>query len=97
MGIARNGAIGGNFSGDMFLAFSTANTGAARRDELVDMQMLPNAQIDPIFLATVQCVEEAIINAMVAAETMTGINGYTVHALPHDRLREILRRYNRLS
>ena len=59
--------------------------------------MLPNQQLDPIFLATVQATEEAVINAMVAAKTMTGINDYEVIALPHDRLREVLKKYNRLG
>jgi L-aminopeptidase/D-esterase-like protein len=59
--------------------------------------MLPNDRIDPLFAATVQATEEAIINALVAAETMEGIDGRVVRALPHDRLREILRRYGRLS
>ena len=58
--------------------------------------MLPNDQINPIFLATVQATEEAVVNAMIAAKTMTGVNGHTVMALPHDRLREILKKYNRL-
>jgi len=59
--------------------------------------MLPNDSLNPIFLATVQATEEAVINAMVAAETMTGINNHTVAALPHDRLREVLKKYNRLA
>jgi L-aminopeptidase/D-esterase-like protein len=59
--------------------------------------MLPNDQIDPLFLATVQATEEAIVNAMVAAETMTGIDGHIVIALPHDRLREVLKKYSRLE
>ena len=59
--------------------------------------MLPNDSLDPIFLATVQATEEAVVNAMVAAETMTGINNHTVIALPHDRLREVLKKYNRLA
>jgi L-aminopeptidase/D-esterase-like protein len=59
--------------------------------------MLPNEQLDPIFLATVQATEEAVINAMVAAETLTGVNNRTVIALPHDKLREVLKKYNRLE
>ena len=59
--------------------------------------MLPNDSLDPIFLATVQATEEAVVNAMVAAETMTGINDHTVIAIPHERLREVLRKYNRLA
>jgi len=64
---------------------------------LPHLTMLPNGQLDPLFLATVQATEEAIINAMVAAETMTGINNRTVIALPHGRLREVLKKYNRLE
>jgi L-aminopeptidase/D-esterase-like protein len=59
--------------------------------------MLPNDSLDPLFLATVQATEEAIVNAMIAAETMTGIDGHTAIALPHDRLKEVLQKYNRLA
>jgi L-aminopeptidase/D-esterase-like protein len=96
LGIARNGGIGGNSSGDIFIAFSTANPGAGKGSGLASVTMLPNDQINPIFLATVQATEEAIINAMVAAETMTGVNGNTVYAIPHDRLKAALKKYNRL-
>jgi L-aminopeptidase/D-esterase-like protein len=96
LGIAKVGGIGGNSSGDIFIAFSTANPGAAKRAELRKLEMLPNDSITPIFLATVQATEEAIVNALVAGETMTGINGNTVSGLPHDRLKEVLRKYNRL-
>ena len=84
-------------SGDIFIAFSTANPGAAGPTGTVELAMLPNERMNPLFEATVQATEEAIINAMVAAETMTGADGRKVIALPHDRLREILRRYNRLA
>src|SRR5467141_3769643 len=97
LGLGRNGSISGNGSGDIFIAFSTANPGAAAADHAVDLKMLPNAQIEPVFAATVQATEEAIINAMVAAETMTGIEHHKVVALPHDRLREVLKKYNRLA
>ena len=90
MGIAKVGGYGANSSGDIFIAFSTANTGVAAREDVVHAEMLPNDAISPLFLATVQATEEAIVNAMVAAETMTGINGHTVHALPHDRLIDLL-------
>lgn len=96
-GIGRVGGFGSNSSGDIFLAFSTANSGVAARSGLHQVTMLPNDQISPLFEATVQATEEAIINAMIAATTMTGINGHTVHALPHDRVRDLLRRYNRLT
>ena len=97
LGIARNGGIGGNSSGDIFIAFSTANPGAGKETNLATLKMLPNDHINPIFAATVEATEEAIINAMVAAETMTGLNGNTVYAIPHDRLKEVLRKYNRLK
>lgn len=97
LGMARNGGIGGNSSGDIFIAFSTANPGAAKDESAVDLKMLPNDRINPLFAATVEATEEAIINAMVAAETMTGVNGNTVYAIPHDRLREAMRKYNRLA
>lgn len=91
MGIAKMGGYGGNNSGDIFIAFSTANSGAAKREKTAKADMLPNDAMNPLFLATVQATEEAIVNAMIAAETMSGINGNTVHALPHDRLIKLLR------
>jgi len=97
LGLARNGSYSGDGSGDIFIAFSTANTGAANPKGIHNLKMLPNDQLNPIFLATVQATEEAVINAMVAAETMTGINDHTVIALPHDKLREVLKKYNRLA
>jgi D-aminopeptidase len=97
LGLGRNGSISGNGSGDIFIAFSTANPGAAAADHVVDLKMLPNDQIEPVFAATVQATEEAIINAMVAAETMTGIENHKVIALPHDKLRAVLKKYNRLN
>jgi D-aminopeptidase len=97
LGLGRNGSISGNGSGDIFIAFSTANPGAAAADHVVNLKMLPNDKIEPLFAATVQATEEAVINAMVAAETMTGINDHKVIALPHDKLRAVLKKYNRLS
>jgi D-aminopeptidase len=97
LGLGRNGSYSGDGSGDIFIAFSTANPGAIGRTGLHQLTMLPNEQLDAIFLATVQATEEAVVNAMVAAETMTGIDGHTVVALPHDRLREVLKKYNRLA
>ena len=97
LGLGRNGSISGNGSGDIFIAFSTANSGAAATDHVVDLKMLPNDRIEPVFAATVQATEEAIINAMIAAETMTGIENHKVIAIPHDRLREVLKKYNRLN
>jgi L-aminopeptidase/D-esterase-like protein len=96
LGLGRDGSYSGDGSGDIFIAFSTANAGAADSKGLRQLTMLPNDSINPIFLATVQATEEAVINAMVAAETMTGIDNHTVVALPHDRLREVLKKYNRL-
>jgi D-aminopeptidase len=97
LGLGRNGSISGNGSGDIFIAFSTANPGAAAADHVVELKMWPNDKIEPLFAATVQATEEAVINAMVAAETMTGINDHKVIALPHDRLRAVLKKYNRLT
>lgn len=96
LGLGRDGSYSGDGSGDIFIAFSTANPGAANPNGLRQLTMLPNDQLNPVFLATVQATEEAVINAMVAAETMTGFDGHTVMALPHDRLREVLKKYNRL-
>ncbi|MEP6995291.1 MAG: P1 family peptidase [Acidobacteriota bacterium] len=97
LGLARTGSRSGNGSGDLFLSFSTANPGAAKPTGTVSLTMLPNDRMNPLFAATVQATEEAIVNAMVAAETMTGANGFTVKALPHDELQRILKKYNRLT
>jgi L-aminopeptidase/D-esterase-like protein len=97
LGVGRLGGTGANPSGDIFVAFSTANPGAAKPDANVTVSMLPNERITPLFEATIQATEEAIVNAMVAAQTMTGINGMRVYALPHQRLRAALRKYNRLA
>ena len=97
LGLGRNGSISGNGSGDIFIAFSTANSGAAAADHVVDLKMLPNDLIEAAFASTVHATEEAVINAMVAAETMTGIENHRVIALPHERLREVLKQYNRLA
>jgi L-aminopeptidase/D-esterase-like protein len=97
LGLARTGSVSGNGSGDIFIAFSTANAQAGETSGLVNVTMLPNDNMNGLFEATVQATEEAIVNAMVGAETMTGFAGHTVIALPHDRLREVLGKYNRLS
>ncbi len=97
LGLARNGSISGNSSGDIFIAFSTANQGAAQPIGLPQLTMVPNDRISPLFEATVEATEEAIINALVAAETMTGADDHKVIALPHDRLQQILKKYNRLA
>jgi D-aminopeptidase len=96
LGIGRTGGFGANSSGDIFIAFSSANPGAWRRRGIAGVDMLPNDLMDPLLRATVQATEEAVINALVAAETMTGRDGNTAHAIPHDRLREVLRRHGRL-
>ncbi|MEM9722993.1 MAG: P1 family peptidase, partial [Bacteroidota bacterium] len=96
LGIGIVGGRGSNGSGDIFLAFSTANEGAFSRRETTSVETFSNDMITPFFDATVQAVGEAIINAMVAAETMVGINGNTAHALPHDLLIEVLKKYNRI-
>ncbi|MGI9038829.1 MAG: P1 family peptidase [Gemmatimonadota bacterium] len=99
LGIGREGSIASHYSGDIFVAFSTANPGATSAGEsgTVPLAMLPNERLGPLFAATVQATEEAVTNAMVAARTMTGAGDVRVYALPHDRLREILGRYNRLA
>ena len=98
LGIGKVGGRGENPSGDIFIAFSTANSAEFGKNEgVANIQMLPNDRINQIFYATVAATEEAILNAMVAAETMTGYKGNTIHALPHDRLKDALRKYNRLN
>jgi L-aminopeptidase/D-esterase-like protein len=97
MGLARTGSISGNGSGDLFIAFSTANGGAAAAKAPVNVTMLPNESLNPVFEAVVQATEEAIVNAMVGAETMTGANGTRIYALPQGKLQEILRKHDRLG
>ena len=96
-GLGRTGATSGNGSGDIVIAFSTANPGAAAAADTVQVSMVSNQRISALFDATAQATEEAIINALVAGETMVGANGRTVQAMPHDRLKEILKKYNRLN
>jgi D-aminopeptidase len=95
MGIAKVGGYAGNGSGDIFIAFSTANPDVGARTGIQKADMLPNDQMSPLFLATIQATEEAIVNALVAARTMTGINGNTKHAIPHVRLQQVMKKYNR--
>jgi len=97
LGLGRLGSVSSDGSGDIFIAFSTANRGAAKPDGPVQLTMLPNDKLDALFGATVQATEEAIVNAMVAAETMTGIENHRVIALPHDKLRSVLKKYNRIA
>jgi L-aminopeptidase/D-esterase-like protein len=96
LGLARGGSYSSDGSGDIFIAFSTANPGASKPAGLQQLTMLPNDQLDAVFQAVVQSVEEAVDNALVAAETMTGVDNHTVIAIPHDRLREVLKKYNQL-
>ncbi len=97
MGLARTGATSGNGSGDIFLAFSTANPGVASAPREIHVSMLSNARISALFTATVEATEEAIVNALCAATTMVGRDSHTAHALPLDRLVEIMRYYRRLE
>jgi D-aminopeptidase len=96
LGVARTGSSSGNGSGDIFIAFSNANPEGWKQSGIVQLTMLPNERMNPLFEATVQATEEAITNALVAAETMTGIDNHKVIAIPHDRLRQVLKKYNRL-
>jgi L-aminopeptidase/D-esterase-like protein len=102
LAVARTGGIASNGSGDIFVAFSTANQDGVRASfqdatTTTPVTMVPNGRMSPLFEATIQATEEAIVNALVAAETITGIDGHKVTALPHDRLRQALRKYNRLQ
>jgi L-aminopeptidase/D-esterase-like protein len=97
MGIGRLGGYASDSSGDIFIAFSTAGKGAANREKIQSVMMMPNDQISPLFEATVEAVEESIINALLAAKTMTGINDNTVYELPEERLLQVLRKYNRIK
>ena len=95
LGLARTGSVSGNGSGDIFIAFSTANPYADSPQGPNVVRTVSNAHITPLFTATVEATEEAIVNAMVGAKTMTGIDGHTVEALPHEELQRVLKRYNR--
>jgi L-aminopeptidase/D-esterase-like protein len=98
LGVARTGSVSGNGSGDLFLAFSTANPGAADPAAPTHtVQTVPNDRMDPLFAATVQSVEEAVINALTDNQTMVGRDGHRVDALPHDRVRELLKKFGRGS
>ena len=94
LGIARTGTISGNSSGDLFIAFSTANPNVARADQIThDVQTIPNDLMDPLFTGVVQATEEAVVNALVDNHSMTGRDNHRVEALPHSRLREIMKRF----
>src|SRR5271165_606397 len=96
LGLGRLGSYSGDGSGDIFIAFSTANSGAWGGGKVKQVNMLPNDDMNPLFIATVQSVEEAVVNAMIAAKTMKGINDFEVRAIPHADLQQVLRKYNRL-
>ena len=95
VGIARTGSFAHNGSGDIFLAFSTASPATNEKGTHQSWNVLTKEALDRVFKATVEATEEAVINALVAAETMVGKNGNTFHALPHDQLKAILKKYNR--
>jgi D-aminopeptidase len=97
LGVGRAGGFGGNGSGDIFIAFSTANPGAAASDTGATVRMMSNARISPLFTATAQATEAAILNAMLAAETMTGANDLRIFALPADRLMAAMKKYGRVK
>ena len=97
LGVGKVGGRGENGSGDIFITFSTANPAAFQRNDFTKVEVLPNDMINPLFDGTVQAVEEAIINAMVAAETMEGINGNKAYALPHKLVMDVLKKYNRVK
>lgn len=97
LGIGKMGGVGGNGSGDIFLAFSTTNKNAFNRNEEEQVRMYPNDKMSVLFTATIQATEEAIVNALVAAETMEGINGNKVYALPHKQVTDLLKKYKRIS
>ncbi|HWU89022.1 MAG TPA: P1 family peptidase, partial [Kofleriaceae bacterium] len=96
LALGRMGSVSGDSSGDIFLAFSTANPHVADRAAIASVNIFPNAEITWLFEATVDATEEAIVNALVAGRTMTGVNGETVEGLPLDRVRELLRKHRRL-
>ena len=97
LGMGRLGSFAGNSSGDLFLAFSTANANAAKPDGTPSLVMLPNERIDPLFQATIEATEEAVVNAMLGAQTMTGADGIRVFGLPGDRVVAALKKYNRMK
>jgi D-aminopeptidase len=98
LGLARTGSVSGNGSGDLFIAFSTANSKVANPDQIShSVETIPNDLMDPIFAGVVQATEEAIVNALIDNHDMTGRNNHRVPALPHERVRELLKKYNRLS
>ena len=96
LGLGRMGSYSGDGSGDIFIAFSTANPGAWGGGKVKQIAMVPNDDMNPLFLATVQAVEESVVNALIAAKSMKGINDFEVDAIPHAELQQVLKKYNRL-
>ena len=96
LGLGRAGSTAGNGSGDIFIAFSTANADASSSAPVASLHMVANDSLDPLFAATVQATEEAVVNALIAAEDITGIDSHRVTALNHAKLRELLSKHNRL-
>ncbi len=97
LGLARNGAVAHNGSGDIFIAFSTADESLGRTDQLLSHRSVPNDEIDPLFVAAVETTEEAIVNALVAARDMAGDQGRSAKALPHAKLQELLAASGRMG
>jgi len=95
LGLARTGSVSGNGSGDIFIAFSTANPHADDSPGPNAVQTVSTERISPLFEATVEATEEAIVNAMVGAKTITGINGHTVVAVPHQKVQQVVKKHNR--
>jgi D-aminopeptidase len=98
LGLARTGTVSGNGSGDLFIAFSTANPGAADSAPIThSVETIPNDRMDPVFAATVQATEEAVVNALIDNQSVVGRDNHRVEALPHERVRELLKKYNRAA
>ena len=97
LGIAKVGGIGGNGSGDIFIAFSTANKSAFNRKAETTVSLYPNDNMNPLFSATIQATEEAIVNALFAAKTMIGINGNTIPELPKEKVMRLMKKYKRID
>lgn len=97
LGVTRTGGIGGNGSGDIFIVFSTANPHAFSNTDNQNVTTIPNEHINALFTATIEATEEAIVNALFAGKTLTGINGNTVYAMPREAVLRILKQYNRLN
>jgi D-aminopeptidase len=96
LGLARNGSVASNGSGDIFIAFSTANAAAGQTGPATQVTMLSNDRMDGLFVATVEATEEAVVNALVAAQDMRGDRGHLVKAIPHAELQAALKQYSRL-